>query len=128
MVVTMAPKGPLHESALQRLTRIFVRGFDGRATVRIGGPFCRVRRLRARAGFLALVPLGELRLGSPFAGALAHRGRALVAVVRSRDEGKALRGVRRSGILDFDVADGIVEVHVDIVRGAYARHHAVPAG
>ena len=39
VIVRMSPKGPEHESALERLTEIFVQRIAGRATVRVQSAF-----------------------------------------------------------------------------------------
>ncbi len=120
MVVAMSPKGPRHESALQRLTRIFVRQFDGRATVRIQAPFAASDGSEPEPD-LALVPLGEYDDAHP---TLAH---LLVEVAQSSleiDRTTKAQLYAECGVPEYwivNLVDGLVEVHTEAARGAYAR-------
>jgi Uma2 family endonuclease len=119
-LVAMSPKGPRHESALQRLTRIFVHRFDGRATVRIQAPFAASDGSEPEPD-LALVPLGEYDDAHP---SVAH---LLVEVAQSSlelDRTTKAQLFAECGVPEYwvvNLVDGLVETYGEIVRGAYSR-------
>jgi Uma2 family endonuclease len=120
MVVKMSPKGPAHESASQRMTRIFVRAFEGRASVRIQAPFAASDGSEPEPD-AALVPLGDY--------ADAHPSSAYLVVEIAQSSLSLDRGTKATlyaecGVREYwivNLVDDRVEVHTEIVRGAYAR-------
>jgi Uma2 family endonuclease len=119
IVVVMSPKGPRHESALQRLTRVFVRHFEGRATVRIQASFAASDGSEPEPD-LALVPLGEYDEAHPSVAYL------LVEVAQSSlemDRTTKAQLYAECGVPEYwvvNLVDSVVEVHTEPVRGAYS--------
>lgn len=120
VIVRMAPKGPLHESALQRLTRLLVRALDTRAVVRIQSSFAASDGSEPEPD-VAVVPTGEYRAAHP---SEAH---LLVEVADSSldyDRTTKARLYAECGVPEYwvvNVRDGLVEVHTEIVERAYTR-------
>jgi Uma2 family endonuclease len=116
----MTPKGPPHESALQRLTDVFVRRFHGRGTVRIQAPFAASDGSEPEPD-LALVPLGDYDDAHP------TRAHLLVEVAQSSlavDRTTKASLYAECGVPEYwvvNLVDGLVEVHTEVVSGAYAR-------
>jgi Uma2 family endonuclease len=63
-VVEMAPIGPAHQSAIDRLTELFVLGMAGRARVRVQGPFVGEDESEPEPD-VAVVPVGDYRDDHP---------------------------------------------------------------
>jgi Uma2 family endonuclease len=120
IVVAMTPKGPPHESVVQRLTRIFSRAFDGHAMVRIGAPLAASDGSEPEPD-VAVVPLGDYDD--------EHPREALLVVEVSQasltlDLGAKARLYAECGVHEYwvvNLVDDLLEVRTEIVRGAYAR-------
>ena len=127
MVVKLSPKGPPHESASQRINRLFVRAFEGRASTRIQAPFAASDGSMPEPD-LALVPLGDY--------ADAHPSVAYVVVEISHsslslDRGTKAKLYAECGVPEYwivNLVDDLIEVYTDSVRGAYARVTPVRRG
>jgi Uma2 family endonuclease len=119
-VVTMSPKGPAHESVSQRMTRLFVRAFEGRASVRIQAPFAASDGSEPEPD-VALVPLGDYDQAHPVS---AH---LIVEIAQSSlplDRTTKAALYAECGVPEYwivNLVDGLVEVHSEIASGAYTR-------
>lgn len=120
VIVEMPPKGPPHDSAIQRLTKRLVAAIGERADVRIQSAFAASDGSEPEPD-VAIVPPGSYRD--------AHPNRAFV-VIEVADSSLAIdRGTKaqlyaESGVPEYwivNVRDAIVEVHTEIVRGAYTH-------
>ncbi len=120
MVVAMTPKGPPHESAVQRLTRIFIRAFEAHATVRVCASFAASDGSEPEPD-MAVVPLGDYDREHPTMALL------VVEVSQSSlalDLGAKARLYAECGVPEYwvvNLVDDLIEVHTEIVRGTYAR-------
>jgi Uma2 family endonuclease len=120
VIIRMSPKGPEHESALERLTEIFVPRVVGRGTVRIQSAFAASDGSEPEPD-LAIVPRGDYRKEHP------SRALLIVEVADSslkydRTEKAALYA--ESGVPEYwivNVRDHVIEVHGEVVRDAYTR-------
>ena len=127
VIVRMAPKGPPHDSAIQRLTSLLVPGLVGRAAVRVQSAFAASDGSEPEPD-VAIVPQGEYRD--------RHPSEAFV-LIEVADSSLAVDRVTKaklyaeSGVPEYwvvNVRDGIIEVHTDIVRDAYTRVSPYRAG
>jgi Uma2 family endonuclease len=120
VIVRMSPKGAPHDSAIQRLTALLVPALLGRATVRIQSSFAASDGSEPEPD-VAIVPLGEYRDEHPSSASL------IIEVADSSltvDRGVKAQLYAESGVAEYwvvNVRDGIVEVHSEIVAGAYTR-------
>lgn len=120
VITSMSPKGPPHDSAIERLTELFVRALAGRATVRIQSAFAASDGSEPEPD-VAIVPRGDYRS--------AHPTQAFVVIEvadssLTTDRGVKARLYAESGVEEYwvvNVRDGIVEVYGDIVSGVYTR-------
>jgi Uma2 family endonuclease len=116
----MSPKGPPHESALQRLNALLVPRLAGRAVVRIQGSFAASDGSEPEPD-VAVVPLGEYRDAHP---AEAHLLIEVADSSLSVDRRIKAGLYAESGVPEYwivNVRDGVVEVHTEIVAGSYTR-------
>lgn len=120
VIVRMPPKGPPHDSAIDRLNERLVVALAGRATVRVQNAFAASDGSEPEPD-LAAVPRDDYRASHP------SRASLIVEVADSSletDRTTKARLYAESGVEEYwvvNVRDGIIEVHEDIVRGAYAR-------
>jgi Uma2 family endonuclease len=120
ILVEMSPKGPPHDSAIERLTELLVGKLAGRASVRIQSAFAASDGSESEPD-VAVVPRGNHRGGHPTQAFL------IIEVADSSlaiDRGVKARLYAECGVPEYwvvNVRDGIVEVHTEIVRGAYTR-------
>jgi Uma2 family endonuclease len=120
MVVTMTPKGPPHESAVDRLNELLLLAFRGHARVRVGSPIAASDRSEPEPD-IAVVPLGDYER--------AHPTEAYMVVEVSSsslalDLGAKAQLYAETGIPVYwvvNLVDDVLEVRTDIVRGAYTR-------
>lgn len=120
VITSMSPKGPPHDSAIERLTELLVQALAGRATVRIQSAFAASDGSEPEPD-VAIVPRGDYRS--------AHPTSAFVIMEVADSSLATDRGVKaslyaESGVEEYwvvNVRDGIVEVYGEIVRGAYTR-------
>ena len=120
VITSMSPKGPPHDSAIERLNERLVQALAGRATVRIQSAFAASDGSEPEPD-IAIVPRGDYRS--------AHPTKALVVIEVADSSLATDRGVKATLYAESDVEeywvvnvrDGIIEVYGDIVRGAYAR-------
>jgi Uma2 family endonuclease len=120
MVVTMTPKGPPHESAVQRLTELFFDAFRGQATVRVAAPFAASDGSEPEPD-VSVVPRGTYDDEHPKEALLivevSHSSLAM-------DRDTKARLYAECGVPEYwvvNLVDELVEVHTEIVRGTYAR-------
>lgn len=120
VIITMPPKGPPHESAIQRLTKRLVSAVGDRAEVRVHSSFAASDGSEPEPD-LAIVPPGAYRD--------AHPSEAFL-VIEVADSSLAIdRGTKaqlyaESGVPEYwvvNVRDAIIEVHTEIVRDAYTH-------
>jgi Uma2 family endonuclease len=120
VVVQMSPHGPLHDSALQELTELLVRNLAGRASVRIQSAFAASDGSEPEPD-VAVVPKGDYR------GAHPDQAGLIVEVAHSslpKDRGIKARLYAESGVPEYwivNLVDRLIEVHTEIVGGAYTR-------
>jgi Uma2 family endonuclease len=120
MVVKMSPKGPAHESVSQRMNRVFVRTFEGLASVRIQSPFAASGGSEPEPD-LALVPLGDYPDAHP---QIAH---VIVEIAHSSlafDRDTKAKLYAECGVPEYwivNLVDQRIEVYTESVRGAYVR-------
>jgi Uma2 family endonuclease len=119
-VIRMSPKGPAHESVSQRMTRTFVRLFDGLASVRIQSSFAASDGSEPEPD-LALVPLGDYPDAHP------NRAHLLVEIAHSSlaiDRSIKAKLYAECGVPEYwivNLIDGCIEVYTESIRGSYAR-------
>jgi Uma2 family endonuclease len=120
VLVEMSPKGPPHDSAIERLTELLVAQFSGRASVRIQSAFAASDGSEPEPD-VAVVPRGNYRCDHPTEALL------IIEVADSSlsiDRGVKARLYAECGVPEYwvtNIRDGIIEVHTEIVRGAYTR-------
>jgi Uma2 family endonuclease len=120
VITSMSPKGPPHDSAIERLTERLVPALTGRANVRIQCAFAASDGSEPEPD-VAIVPRGDYRN--------AHPSQAFVIIEVADSSLGTDRGVKaalyaESGVEEYwvvNVRDGIVEVYGEIVRGVYTR-------
>jgi Uma2 family endonuclease len=96
-LIAMSPQGPAHDFAIQKLTRVLVLMLGDRADVRIQSSFAAGDHSEPQPD-VAVVPRGDRTLKARL---------------------YAERGVSEYWVVDLRGA--VVEVHTEIVNGAYAR-------
>lgn len=120
VITSMSPKGPPHDSAIERLTERLVPALVGRANVRIQCAFAASDGSEPEPD-IAIVPRGDYRS--------AHPTEAFVVIEvadssLATDRGIKARLYAESGVEEYwvvNVKDEIVEVYGDIVSGVYTR-------
>ncbi len=126
MVVRMSAKGPTHDAVIQRLTEMLVLRLAGRAAVRIQSAFAATDSSEPEPD-VAVVPPGDYDEGHPTEAWL------IIEVADSslvRDRGKA-RLYAEAEVAEYwlvDIPHRLVEVHTDVVDGAYTRVAPYRAG
>ena len=127
VIVRMPPKGPPHDSAIQRLTKLLLPRLLGRAALRVQSAFAASDGSEPEPD-LAIVPDGEYRDAHPATAFL------LIEVADSSlqvDRVTKAKLYAESGVPEYwvvNVRDSIIEVHTDIVRDAYIRVSPYRAG
>ena len=120
MVVAMNPKGPPHEGTLQCLNRLISHAFYDHAEVRIAAPFAASDGSEPEPD-VAVVPPGKYTQEHP------HEAYLVVEVSQSSlamDLGTKARLYAECGVPEYWVVNlegERVDVHTEVVRGAYAR-------
>lgn len=120
VIVSMSPKGPEHDSAVERLTELLIQRLGGRASVRVQSAFAASDGSEPEPD-VAVVPRGDHRRAHP------HEAHLIVEVADSSlatDRGAKAALYAESGVPEYwivNVRDGMIEVHDEIVRGAYTR-------
>jgi Uma2 family endonuclease len=117
-VVEMSPKGPAHESALERLLELFVRALVPRATVRVQSAFAASDSSEPEPD-LVIVPRRSYET--------AHPSEAFLVVEVSqsslgKDRGVKARVYAESGVPEYwvvNVVDGVIERHTAPRDGRY---------
>ena len=123
VIVEMPPKGPPHDSAIQRLTKRLVAAIGDRADVRVQSAFAASDGSEPEPD-LAIVPAGGYREKHP------DQAFLVIEVADSSlaiDRGTKAQLYAESGVPEYwvvNVRDAIVEVHTEIVRGVYT--HVTP--
>jgi Uma2 family endonuclease len=127
VIVTMSPKGPPHDSAIQQLTRLLVKSLDDRATIRVQSSFAASDGSQPEPD-VAIVPQGLYRDAHPTSAFLIIEVSDSSLVV---DRGIKAQLYAESRVPEYwvvNVRDAIIEVHTDIVRGAYTHVRPYRAG
>ncbi len=120
MVVEMSPHGPPHDAAIEELTEILVGALAGRARVRIQSAFAASDGSEPEPD-VAVVPKGDYHHAHPTSAWL------VVEVADSsvkKDRGLKAQLYAESGVPEYwvvNIPDRLIEVHTDIVGGAYTR-------
>jgi len=120
LIVRMPPKGPPHESGIERLSELLLPRLIGRAKVRIQLSFAASDGSQPEPD-VALVPMGDYRKDHP---KTAH---LLIEVADSSlevDRGEKAQLYAECGVPEYwivNLRDDLVEVHSDIVNGVYRR-------
>jgi len=120
VIVRMSPKGAPHESAIERLNEMLVRGLAGRAVVRIQSSFAASDGSEPEPD-VAVVPRGNYRREHP---ASAHWLVEVADSSLSTDRVVKAALYAECGVSEYwvvNVRDGLVEVYTEIVAGAYTR-------
>jgi Uma2 family endonuclease len=119
-VVRISPHGTRHDATVQRLTEMLVLALHGRAAIRIQSAFAASDGSEPEPD-VAVVPRGDHDAAHPSAAWL------IVEVADSSlMKDRAVKGklYAESGVLEYwivNLADGLVEVHTEIVGGRYTR-------
>jgi len=119
-LIVMSPQGPPHDFAIQKLNRILVQKLADRADIRIQSSFAAGDHSEPLPD-VAVVPRGDY--GS------AHPAEALLVIEVAdsslrKDRTVKARLYAERGVPEYWVVDlrgAVVEVHTEIVNGAYAR-------
>jgi Uma2 family endonuclease len=119
-LIAMSPQGPAHDFAIQKLNRILVLTLADRADVRIQSSFAAGDHSEPQPD-VAVVPRGDY--------GEAHPAEALLLVEVADSSLKKDRTVKarlyaERGVPEYwiiDLRGGVVEVHSEIVNGAYSR-------
>ena len=119
-IIVTSPQGPAHDFAIQQLTRILVQKLADRADVRIQSSFAAGENSEPQPD-VAVVPKGDYRA--------VHPAEALLVVEVAdsslrKDRTVKARLYAERGVLEYWVVDlrgAVVEVHTEIVNGAYTR-------
>ena len=120
VLITMSPHGAPHDSAIQQLTSLLVRALHPRAVVRIQSAFAASDDSEPEPD-VAVVPPGEYHVEHP------SRAHLIVEVAKSslaKDRGIKAGLYAQCGVPEYwviNVVDRLIEVHTQIVRGAYTR-------
>jgi Uma2 family endonuclease len=120
VVVQMSPHGPAHDAAVEELTELLVKALAGRARVRIQSAFAASDGSEPEPD-VAVVPKRDHHEAHPTEAWL------IVEVAQSsvkKDRVLKAQLYAESGVPEYwivNVADGLIEVHCDIVGGAYTR-------
>jgi Uma2 family endonuclease len=120
VIVRKSPKGPPHESAIERVTELLVRGLAGRATVRVQSAFAASDGSEPEPD-VAVVPRADYSARHP---SVAHLVIEVADSSLPTDRGTKATLYAECGVPEYwvvNVRDGILEVFTDIVRGAYTR-------
>jgi Uma2 family endonuclease len=123
IIVEMPPKGPPHDSAIQRLTKRLFAAIGDRAEVRVQSAFAASDGSEPEPD-VAVVPTGSYRDAHP------DQAFSIIEVADGSlaiDRGTKAQLYAESGVPEYwivNVRDAIVEVHTDIVRDAYT--HVTP--
>lgn len=118
VIVKMSPHGPEHDSALSRLTVLFVRGLSDGARVRIQSAFAASDGSEPEPD-LAVVPPGDYDDAHPSTAWL------VVEVAKSslvKDRGPKARLYAEAGVSEYwvvNLVDGLIEVHTAPRAGLY---------
>jgi Uma2 family endonuclease len=119
-IVEMSPHGPPHDSAIEELTEILVTALVGRARVRVQSAFAASDGSEPEPD-VAVVPPGDYHRVHPTEAWL------IVEVAETslkKDRGLKAQLYAESGVPEYwvvNIPDQMVEVHTDIVGGAYTR-------
>jgi Uma2 family endonuclease len=119
-LIAMSPQGPAHDFAIQKLTRVLVLMLGDRADVRIQSSFAAGDHSEPQPD-VAVVPRGDY--------GAAHPAEALLIIEVAdtslkKDRTLKARLYAERGVSEYWVVDlrgAVVEVHTEIVNGAYAR-------
>src|SRR6185369_14786043 len=119
-LVTMSPIGPPHGSAVQKLTRLLVLAFEGRAGVRCQSSFAASEISEPEPDF-TVVPSGEYDLDHPSEAYL------VIEVAESslaKDRGKKLRLYASCAVAEYwvvNLPERCIEVYTEPSPAAYSR-------
>lgn len=119
-ILEMSPTGPDHDSTVDRLNELFVLRLAGRARIRAQGSIALGERSEPVPDLLVL----ERRDYDDAHPSTAHLVIEVARTSLRRDRGPKASLYAEAGIPEYwvvNLVDHIVEVHTDIVSGAYAR-------
>jgi len=120
MLVPMSPIGPPHNSAVQKLTELFVLALHGRASVRPQLSFAALE-LSEPEPDIAIVPSGDYDTDHP------ERAYLIIEVAESSlsiDRGVKKRLYARCGVPEYwivNVADRVIEVYTEPADDTYVK-------
>ncbi len=119
-ILEMAPTGPDHDATVDRLNELLVLRLAGRARVRTQGSFA-VGNHSEPVPDLVVLERRDYDDAHPTS---AHLVIEVARTSLRRDRGPKSALYAEAGIPEYwvvNLVDGIVEVHTEIVSGAYAR-------
>lgn len=120
VLVAMSPIGPPHDATVQRLTRLLVLAFEGRAGIRCQSSFAAHELSEPEPDF-AVVDLGEYDIDHP------SRAHLIVEVADSSlatDRGTKLRLYASCGVPEYwivNLPERCIEVYTEPTPGAYGH-------
>jgi Uma2 family endonuclease len=127
VIVQMSPKGPPHESTIDRLNAILVKALDPRARIRVQGSFAASETSEPEPD-LAVLPPRDYDTGHP------ERAFLLIEVSDSslrKDRGLKARLYAESNVPEYwvvNLVDRVVEVHRDPEAARYRTIETCGAG
>ncbi len=119
-LVTMSPIGAPHQATVDRLTRLLVLAFDGRAVVRCQGPFAALEHSEPQPDF-SLFPPGEYDSDHP---SQAHLIIEVADSSLALDRGKKLRLYASCAVPEYwvvNLPERCIEVYTGPSPGTYAH-------
>jgi Uma2 family endonuclease len=120
-IVEMSPHGPPHDAAIEELTEALVTALSGRARVRVQSAFAASDGSEPEPD-IAVVPPGDYHRAHPTEAWLVIEVADETSL--NKDRGIKAQLYAESGVPEYwivNVLDRLVEVHTDIVGGAYTR-------
>lgn len=127
VLVPMSPIGPPHSATIDRLNRLLVLAFEGRATVRCQNPFAALDDSEPEPDF-SVVPLGDYYRAHP------ERAELVIEIAESslsRDRGVKLHIYAENGVPEYWIVNLVnrrIEVHTDPASQGYRTLRHVERG
>ncbi len=119
-LVAMSPSGAPHQATVDRLTRLLVLAFNGRATVKCQGPFAALELSEPEPDF-SVVPLGDYDTDHPSEAYLIIEVAETSLVL---DRGKKLRLYASCAVPEYwvvNLPERCIEVYTGPSPGAYSH-------
>lgn len=120
MLVAMSPIGPPHDATVQRLNRLLVLTFEGRAAVRCQSSFAALELSEPEPDF-TVVELGDYDVDHP---AAAHLIIEVAESSLAKDRGIKLRLYASCAVPEYwivNLPERCIEVYTEPKPGAYVR-------